>query len=247
MSTQFIHGKHSVRSALKGEREIHKLLLSKTLNPHVAKEFRTLAREANIPFKELPAQHLEQLGIEGNTQGIVAEIQSYAYLPFEELLEKVKDTEAPLVLVLDQIQDPHNLGAILRTADAVGVVGVVIPKHQSAGLNETVAKTSAGAIERVSVSRVTNLARSMEQLQEAGLWLMGLSLKGEQSHFQANLTGSIGLVIGNEHKGLRPNIEKHCDLLLKIPMQSDLQSLNASVSAALGMYEVLRQKQNVKK
>lgn len=241
---QRIYGKHPIREALTGERPVYKLWIAQNLNAHVIAEFQHLAREKDVPVQLVPHAKLEQLLAhlgEVNHQGLVAESGAYDYADWDSWITGLKSQPQPFVLVLDQIQDSHNLGAILRTAEAAGVHGVVIPKHGSVGLSETVAKASAGAIETVPVLQVTNLNRALEELQELGLWVMGLSANGGSSHFQTNLKGPIALVIGSEHKGLRPNVEKHCDTLLHIPMQST-RSLNASVAAAVAIYEVVRQR-----
>lgn len=246
---QRIYGKHPVREALTSGRPVYKLLLAQNLTPAVAREFEQLARKNNVPVQQVPHAKLSQLLSHldnPNHQGIVAETGVYDYADWDEWLTKLQGLKEqnidPFVLVLDQIQDPHNLGAIIRTAEAAGVHGVVIPKNGAVGLSETVAKSSAGAIEVVPVLQVTNLARALEELKEAGLWIMGLSANDGQNYFKVNLKGPIALVIGNEQKGLRQNSEKHCDQLLLIPMQST-RSLNASVAAAVAMYEVVRQRQ----
>lgn len=246
---QRVYGKHPVREVLTGSHACYKVWAAQGLNEHVIKEFQQLARDKDVPFQLVPHSRLEHLLShlgDVNHQGLAAEIGLYAYADWDPWIAELKQAQSeqnkpPFVLILDQIQDPHNLGAILRTAEAAGVQGVILPKHGSVGLSETVAKASAGAIETVPVLQVTNLNRTIEDLQALGLWVMGLSANGGQSHFQSNLTGPIALVIGSEHKGLRPNTEKHCDVLLHIPMQSD-RSLNASVAAALAMYEVVRQR-----
>lgn len=243
-STDFqrLYGKHPVREALTSERPVYKLWLSQSLKPPVMYEFQQLARERQVPVQVVPNQKLNQLLPDLNHQGIMAETGGYDYADWHDWLAGLKTlTEDPFVLVLDQLQDPHNLGAILRTAEAAGVHGVVITRHGGVGLNETVAKASAGAIETVPVLQETNLARCLEDLKAAGLWCMGLSAHGGQGLYQSKLQGPLVLVIGNEHKGLRPNVEKHCDSLLQIPARSE-RSLNASVAAAVAMYEVVRQR-----
>lgn len=244
---QRIYGKHPVREALSGDRAVYRLWLAQNLTPAVVREFRQLAREREVPVQLVPHPKLEALLAQVgpvNHQGIVAEIGAYDYADWGTWLTELKaQGEQAFVLILDQLQDPHNFGAILRTAEAAGVHGVVIPKHGGVGLSETVAKASAGAIEAIPVLQVTNLARSLEELKTAGLWVMGLSANQGENCFAVNLKGPIALVIGSEHKGLRPNIEDHCDVRLKIPMHSE-RSLNASVAAAVAMYEVVRQRQS---
>lgn len=249
---QRIYGKHPVREALSTDRAVYKLWIAQSLTPAVMREFTKMAKDRDVPVQTVPNAKLDSLlATVGhvNHQGLVAEIGAYDYADWDSWIKGFEALKAqgtdPFVLVLDQIQDPHNLGAILRTAEAAGVHGVVIPKHGSVGLSETVAKASAGAIENIPVLQVTNLARSLEELKAAGLWIMGLSANEGQNYFSANLKGPIALVIGSEQKGIRQNTEEHCDLKLIIPMQST-RSLNASVAAAVAMYEVVRQRQTAK-
>lgn len=242
--TPRIYGKHPVRSAFESERPIHKLWLSEGLQVQVMIEFRNLAKEHQVPVQIVPANRLGMMCPGAPTQGIVAEIGAHDYTPFEDLLDLLKEKgQEAFVIVLDQVQDPHNLGAIARTAEAAGAHGIIIPRHGSAGLTEGAAKASVGAIERIPISRVTNLSRALEQLQAINIWSMGFALEGEISYFDANLTGPVALVIGGEHAGIRPNVAKHCDMLMRIPTISPTHSLNASVAGSLAIYEVLRQRQ----
>lgn len=236
-----ICGKHAVREALQSERPVYKLWLSKSLAPPIFREFQKLARDQNVPVQVVPPQKLNSLLPEAKHQGLIAETGSFDYADWDQWLKTVKEQENPIVVVLDQIQDPHNLGAIVRTAEVAGVAGVIVPRHGAVGISETVAKASAGAIEQVPILQVTNLSRTLEELQKAGLWAMGLDANGGENLYQANLTGPLVLVVGNEHKGLRPNVAKHCDLLLHIPMQAQ-RSLNASVSTAVALFEAVRQR-----
>lgn len=238
-----IYGKHPVRSALKNERPVYKLWLANNLEPRILKEFQLLAREQGIPVQVAPPERLQKICPPGvQTQGVVADTGSYEYLSWEDFCAQLRAKEGdPFVILLDQIQDPHNLGAILRTAEAAGADGVVIPRHGGVGLTEGVAKASAGAIENIPVIQVTNLSRALEDLQEMNIWSTGFAVDAPESYFQADFKGPVALVIGSEHKGLRPNVQKHCDRLVHIPMQGD-RSLNASVAASLAMYEVVRQR-----
>lgn len=240
--TQVVCGKHAVKAALQGERPVQKLWLAESLNEHVRREYQTMARDKGVHFQLAPHKRLEQMFPGMTLQGIVAEVAAHEYMPWDDFLEMVT-LQGPnaLVVVLDQLQDPHNLGAIIRTVEVAGAHGVVIPKHESVGLTEGAAKSSAGAIERVPVACVTNLSRSIDDLKKLGLWAIGFSLGAGTIHFKANLTGPLALVIGSEHKGLRPLVEKHCDQLVQIPMVSPI-SLNASAAAAVGLYEVVRQR-----
>ncbi len=243
-SSPRIYGKHPVRSAFESERPVHKLWLSEGLQPPILAEFRALAKQNQVPVQVVPGSRLNQMCPDVQTQGIVAEIGAHDYTPLEDLLDllKAKGDEA-FVIILDQVQDPHNLGAIARTAEAAGAHGIIISRHGSAGLTEGAAKASVGAIERIPIARVTNISRALEQLQALNIWSMGFALEGEVSYFDANLTGPVALVIGGEHAGIRPNVAKHCDLLVRIPTVSPTHSLNASVAGSLAIYEVVRQRQ----
>lgn len=239
---QRLYGKHPVREALRSDRPVYRLWLAQGLNPGMVREFEKLAKARQVPVQIVPHKKLDQMLPGKPHQGLIAETGSIDYADWDLWLKQVSRKSQPFVVVLDQIQDPHNLGAIVRTAEAAGVHGVVLTRHHSVGISEVVAKASAGAIETVPLVQVTNLAQALEALKAAGIWVMGLSVDQGQSHFQANLTGGLALVIGNEHKGIRPNIEKHCDVLLNIPAETP-RSLNASVAAAVVMYEAVRQRQ----
>src|SRR5262249_53865801 len=179
----------------------------------------------------------------GVHQGVAARLREFAYASLEDVLARAKASDRPpLVVVADGLQDPHNLGAVIRSADALGVHGVVLPKDRSVGVTATVAKASAGAVEHVSVARVTNLSRALEELKEAGLWVAAADPDGEQLLWEARLDGPLAVVVGAEGAGVRPGVLKHCDLRLRIPMGGQVGSLNASVSAALVLYEVARQR-----
>ncbi|MDF2668402.1 MAG: methyltransferase [Paenibacillus sp.] len=176
-------------------------------------------------------------------QGVVAQVTAYDYIELEELINKAQENgNVPFLLILDEIEDPHNLGSILRTADCAGVHGVIIPKRRSVGLTATVSKTSAGAIEYVPVARVTNLAQTIERLKEAGIWIAGADVSGEQNVYKADFKMPLAIVIGNEGKGIGRLIKDKCDFLVTLPMQGRINSLNASVAASVLMYEVVRQR-----
>lgn len=239
----YIAGKHAFNSALAAGRKIYTLWISPKLNNAVAEEYMQKAREAKIAWHKLAPDELSLLSPEPNHQGLVAEVEPYAFADWDAFWKKLDASgETPFLIVLDQIQDPHNLGAILRTAEAAGVHGVIVPKHGSVGLTEGTVRASAGAVEEVPVLQVTNLARTLKALQkERNIWTYGLTLSASQSVYQTNLTGPLALVIGNEHKGLRPNVANHCDEEVFIPMLSD-RSLNASVATGVVVYEAYRQR-----
>ncbi len=195
---------------------------------------------------EVDRKSLDRLADNQSHQGIVAQCPAHDYLGFEELLEKEMDNDSSFLILLDRIQDPHNLGAILRVADTVGVGGIIIPKHESVGLNYTVAKSSAGAVSYVPVSRVQNLGQTVDRLRELGYWILAADMDGENLYTSETLSrlayGKVVLMIGNEGKGLADKLKERADLTLSIPMKGKISSLNASVSTAVVAYEVFRRR-----
>ena len=178
-----------------------------------------------------------------NYQGVIALVPPFEYCEIEDILDKAKEKgEDPFVLILDGIEDPHNLGSIIRTAETVGVHGVIIPKRRAVGVNSTVAKVSAGAVEHMLVARVTNITDAIEKLKKEGLWICGTDINTDKYYYEQDLTGPIGIVIGNEGSGMSNKVTKKCDFLVKIPMQGKVTSLNASVSAGIVIYETLKQR-----
>ncbi|OLO27206.1 23S rRNA (guanosine(2251)-2'-O)-methyltransferase RlmB [Alkalihalophilus pseudofirmus] len=240
---EFIMGKNPVIEALKASHPINKIWIGEgTQKGQVAKVLQ-LAKENGVIVQHVPKRKLDQLVDSGHHQGVVASIAAYQYADMNDLFALAKErNEEPFFLVLDEVEDPHNLGSIIRTADAVGAHGVIIPKRRAVGLTQAVAKASTGAIQYVPVVRVTNLARTMDDLKKEGLWFAGTDAKGTDDYRQANFNMSIGLVIGSEGKGISRLIKEKCDFLVKIPMVGQVTSLNASVAASLLMYEVYRQR-----
>jgi 23S rRNA (guanosine2251-2'-O)-methyltransferase len=199
------------------------------------------AKEEGIPFQWVPRARLDQLAGGGNHQGVMAQVAAYEYVSVDDLFRRAEERgEAPFFLLLDGIEDPHNLGSILRTADAAGVHGVIIPKRRAAGLTATVAKISAGAIEYVPVARVTNLNRLADELKERGVWLVGSDGQAETAYDEVDYCLPLALVIGSEGQGMSRLMKEKCDFLVRLPMKGKVTSLNASVAAGILMYEVLR-------
>ena len=195
------------------------------------------------PFHKTNKKTLEQLSKGRNHQGVLVEVDLPTLKTEKMLMEKIKTTsETPFFLVLDQVQDPHNLGACLRTADAVGVQGVILPKDNSAGLTPTVCKVASGAAETVPVYQVTNLARILRWMKQQGIWVMGAAGEASQTVFQIELTGPLAFVVGAEGKGLRRLTREQCDVLVKLPMLGQVESLNLSVASGILLYEALRQR-----
>ncbi len=243
MSMDKIEGRNPVIEALKAGREIDKIFIAKGAAEGSIKKIIGMAKEKGIPVQNVERNKLNEISESDNHQGIIAMAAAHEYSSLEDIIEASKGKDkAPFILLLDEIMDPHNLGSIMRTADAVGVDGIIIPKRRSVGLTAVVAKTSAGAIEYVPVAKVSNLSQAIDKLKEAGFWVAGADAAGEQAHYEANLGGPIALVIGNEGEGISRLIREKCDFLVNIPMVGNVSSLNASVAAAVFMYEVLRQR-----
>lgn len=240
---EFIIGKNPIIEALKAEHPINKIWIAEGSQKGQMSKVVQLAKENKIIIQYVPKKKLEQLVNSSNHQGVVASIAAYEYAEMDDLFARAAEKkEDPFFLLLDEIEDPHNLGSILRTADAIGAHGVIIPKRRAAGLTQVVAKASAGAIQYVPVVRVTNLARTMDELKEKGLWFAGTDAKGNEDFRQSNFDLPLGLVIGSEGKGISRLIKEKCDFLIRIPMVGQVTSLNASVAAGLLMYEVYRKR-----
>lgn len=238
-----IEGRHPVREALKSGRSIDKIYIAKGTKSGAIADLLDMAKSKGIPVSFVDRRKLDEWSEGHAHQGVLAKAAAKAYVDLEDLLVDLGKREDPaFLIVLDEIQDPHNLGSVLRTADAAGVHAVIIPKHRSATLTPIVAKTSAGALEYVPVCKVTNLARTLDRLKENGIWIAGADMEGEKLYHQESYTGPTAMVIGNEGKGISRLVREKCDFLVRIPMQGRVNSLNASVSAAVLMYEVRRQR-----
>ncbi|OXM83147.1 23S rRNA (guanosine(2251)-2'-O)-methyltransferase RlmB [Paenibacillus rigui] len=239
----FIAGKHSVLEALRSGRTINKIWIAENAQKQLTQPIVAEAKQNGIIVQFADKRKLDQMVENVQHQGVVAQVAAYDYVEVEDILARAQSRgEEPFILILDEIEDPHNLGSILRTADCTGVHGVIIPKRRSVGLTATVSKTSAGAVEYVPVARVTNLAQTIEQLKERGVWVAGTDVAAQQPVYQTNLNMPLAIVIGNENKGMGRLIKEKCDFLLKLPMFGHINSLNASVAASVLMYEVVRQR-----
>ncbi|CAM4484274.1 23S rRNA (guanosine(2251)-2'-O)-methyltransferase RlmB [Paenibacillus tarimensis] len=240
---EWITGKHPVMEALRAGREINKIWIAEQSQRSLTQPIIAEAKTRGIIVQFVDKRKLDQMVQGVPHQGVVAQAAAYRYAELEEILEAAKAKgEEPFILLLDEIEDPHNLGSILRTAECTGVHGVVIPKRRSAGLTPTVSKTSAGAVEYVPVARVTNLAQTIDRLKDQGVWIAGTDVTDAQEVYRANFNLPLALVIGNEGKGIGRLIREKCDFLVKLPMHGRLNSLNASVAAGVLMYEVVRQR-----
>lgn len=247
-NSEFIIGKNPVIEALKADHPINKIWIGENSQKGQMNTVVQLAKSQGILIQNVPKKKLDQLAGTTNHQGVVASIAAYEYAQMEDLfINAKKRNEEPFFLLLDEIEDPHNLGSIIRTADAVGAHGVIIPKRRAVGLTQVVAKASAGAISYVPVVRVTNVARTMDELKERGIWFCGTDAKGQQDYRESSFDLPICLVIGSEGKGMSRLVKEKCDFLVRIPMQGNVTSLNASVAASLLMYEVYRQRNPLSK
>lgn len=238
--SEIIFGRNAVREALLAGQPINKLVLARGIAPRIRRDIIALARREGVPVSEADRARLDVLTSGAAHQGMVAFIAEHAYVSVEELLEGAD--AVPLILVLNGIQDPHNLGAILRTAEAAGCTGAVIPARRAVGITPAVVKASAGAVSYVPVARVANIARTLRYLKDRGLWVVGADPEGKEVYWDADMKGPLALVIGGEDKGLGRVVRDECDFLVRLPMFGRVGSLNASVAAALLMYEVLRQR-----
>ncbi|QXE01836.1 23S rRNA (guanosine(2251)-2'-O)-methyltransferase RlmB [Terribacillus sp. DMT04] len=242
MADEWIIGKNPVTEALRSGRSINKIMVSEHLQPKTWQSIQELAKASGTIVQKVPKRKLDQL-IEGSHQGIVASVAAYEYSTVDDLFRVAEERgEEPFFIILDEMEDPHNLGSILRTADSVGAHGVIIPKRRSVSLTATVAKTSAGAIEYIPVARVTNLAKTIDELKERNVWIAGTAAEGAIDYRRLDAVGAIGLVIGNEGKGISRLVREKCDWTVALPMKGSVTSLNASVAASLLMYEVHRQR-----
>jgi len=243
---EILYGRQPVRETLRaGRRQVYKLLLANEIrSAGIVEEILNLAKRANIPVQAIDRQGLDKLGGEAHHQGLAAEVSGYPYVDLADLTKiAVQSGEPPLLLLLDHIQDPQNLGSLLRTAEAVGAHGVVIPGRRATGVTPAAVRASAGAAEHVHVAQVPNLVQAMETLKSKGVWLGGLeSLPAAPLYTQADLSGPLGLVVGSEGQGLARLVRESCDFLIRVPMRGHVESLNAAVAGAIALYEARRQR-----
>jgi 23S rRNA (guanosine2251-2'-O)-methyltransferase len=241
---EYIGGKHPILEAMRAGRTINKIWIADNAQKHYSGPIIAEAKELGILVQTADRRKIDQM-LEGvQNQGVIAQVAAYDYVEVDDILRIAEEKgQVPLILILDEIEDPHNLGSILRTADCTGVHGVIIPKRRSVGLTATVAKTSAGAIEYVPVAKVTNIAQTIESLKKKGIWIAGADGDAKITVYQNDLTIPLAIVIGNEGSGIGRLIKEKCDFLFKLPMFGQINSLNASVAASVLLYEVVRQRQ----
>lgn len=243
MTDEMIVGRNSVMEAIKSGR-VNKILLAKGDRQGSIREVIGVAKEKSILIQDVDIKKINDLAKGLRHQGVLAYVAPVEYVELEDILAKAEAAgQPPFIVLLDELEDPHNLGAILRTADAAGVHGVLIPKRRSCPLSATVAKTSAGAVEYVPVAKIGNVAQTIKELQRLGMWVVGADMDGDKDYYEADLTGPLVLVIGSEGKGIGRLTKEVCDFLVRIPMQGKINSLNASVAGSILMYESMKQRQ----
>lgn len=237
-----IEGRNAVIEAFRGKKTIDKLYILDGCQDGPIMTIKREAKKQDTLIKYVPKERLDQLSQTGKHQGVIAYAAAYEYAEVEDILQAARDKgEPPFLILLDNIEDPHNLGAIIRTANLAGAHGVIIPKNRAVGLTATVARTSAGALNYTPVAKVTNLAKTMEELKKEGLWFVCADMDGT-TMYDLDLKGAIGLVIGNEGDGVGRLVKEKCDFIASIPMKGNIDSLNASVAAGVLAYEIVRQR-----
>ncbi|KXZ38962.1 23S rRNA (guanosine2251-2'-O)-methyltransferase [Alkalithermobacter thermoalcaliphilus JW-YL-7 = DSM 7308] len=238
-----IEGRNPVIEALKSDRYIEKIMVSTSAKEGSINKIVKMAKEKGIVVQYVDKVKLNEISQSHSHQGVIAIASDYKYFDIDELLQIPKEkNEDPFFIILDEITDPHNLGSIIRTADAVGAHGIIIPKRRSATITPTVIKSSAGAAEYVPICKVTNIVNAIKKLKENGVWIVGTDMDGD-IHYEKDLTGAVGLVIGSEGFGISRLVKENCDFIVKIPMVGNVSSLNASVACSIVLYEIFRQRE----
>ncbi len=241
---RIIAGRQPVLEALRAGTQIEKVALLIGVHGRVIDEIKSFAKQRGVQTVEMARQEFRELASDATTQGVVALVSSgQTYVPLEAILDGARYTNrSGFLLILDEIEDPQNLGALVRTAECAGVHGVILPKHHSASITSAVAKASAGAVEHMAITEVTNIVNTIEELKEQHFWIVGLDTDGEKLYTAVDYSTPVAIVVGNEGRGLRRLVKEHCDFLVRIPLHGKIASLNASVAGALVMFEVARQR-----
>ena len=238
-----IEGRNSVLELLESGKDINKIFVTRGEKHGSINKILAIAKEKKIIVVEKDKKQMDEMAQEENYQGVIAIVPPFEYVEIEDILNYAKEKqEDPFVLILDGIEDPHNLGSIIRTAETAGVHGIIIPKRRAASVNSTVNKTSAGAVEHMKIARVTNISDAIDELKQEGLWICGTDINAEKYYYNQDLTGALGIVIGNEGKGISEKVKKNCDFNVKIPMKGKVTSLNAAVSTGIIVYEAVKQR-----
>ena len=242
-----IEGRNSVLELLESGKDINKIFVTRGEKHGSINKILAIAKERKIIVVEKDKRQMDEMAQEENYQGVIAIVPPFEYVEISDILDTAKERgEDPFVIILDGIEDPHNLGSIIRTAETAGVHGIIIPKRRAASVNSTVNKASAGAVEHMKIARVTNISDAIEELKQAGLWICGTDVSAEKYYYNQDLTGPLGIVIGNEGKGISDKVKKNCDFNVKIPMSGKIQPLNASVSTGIIVYEAVNQRSSKK-
>ncbi|MBC2582525.1 23S rRNA (guanosine(2251)-2'-O)-methyltransferase RlmB [Clostridium sp. DJ247] len=238
-----IEGRNAVIEALRSDRTIEQIFVASGDVSGSINVILALARDKNVIIKQVDRKKLDQISETGSHQGVVAQITPYKYYEVDDIIKYAAEKgENPFIIILDEIEDPHNFGSIIRTAEICGAHGIIIPKRRNVGVTPTVYKSSVGAVEHMRIAKVTNINGAIDRLKEENIWVYGADMSGESYCFDVNFTGAIGLVIGSEGRGISKLTKEKCDVLVKIPMVGKISSLNASVAGGILMYEILKQK-----
>lgn len=242
MNELYVAGRNPVLELLKTDKQIDKLYILKGDLKGSIQKIIGIAKDRKIVMQQVDKMKLDSMSDGNAHQGVVALVTGYEYSSLDEILKFAQNKgESPFLVVLDGIEDTHNLGAIIRTAESAGVHGIIIPKRRSAMVNQTVYKSSAGAVEHIKIAQVTNISQTIDNLKKAGIWFYGADADAEEAYYNTKLTGPIALLIGNEGKGISRIVKEKCDFLVRIPMKGEIGSLNASNAASILIYEVVRQ------
>ena len=238
-----IEGRNAVLELLESNKDINKIYIQAGERKGSINKIIAMAKEKRVVIVEKDKKQMDMLAGTQNYQGVIAIVPPYEYAEVEDILDVAKEkSEDPFILILDSIEDTHNLGAIIRTAETAGVHGIIIPKRRAAGVNSTVSKVASGALSHIKIARVNNLNDTINKLKENGVWICGTALDAKEYYYNQDLKGPLAIVIGNEGKGMSDLVKKNCDFLVKIPMKGKTQSLNASVSTGIIVYEALKQR-----
>ena len=238
-----VEGRNAVLELLESGKDINKIFITKGERHGSINRIIAMAKENKVIIVEKEKRQMEKMAQTDNYQGVIAIVPPFEYCEVEDILKEAKTREEdPFILILDGIEDPHNLGSIIRTAETAGAHGIIIPKRRAAMVNSTVNKVSAGAVQHMNVARVTNISDTIETLKKEGLWICGTDINTSTYYYEQDLTGPIGIVIGNEGNGISQKVKNNCDFLVKIPMKGKVTSLNASVSTGIVIYEAVKQR-----
>lgn len=238
-----VEGRNAVLELLESGKDINKIFVAKGEKHGSINKIIAIAKERRVIVVEKDRKQLEEMAQTDNFQGVIAIVPPFEYCEISDILETAKEkNEDPFILILDGIEDPHNLGSIIRTAETAGVHGIIIPKRRAVAVNSTVNKVSCGAAQYMKIARVTNISDAIEELKRSGLWVCGTDVATEKYYYNQDLTGPLAIVIGNEGKGMSDKVKKNCDFLVKIPMKGKVESLNAAVSTGIVVYEAVKQR-----